>query len=120
MPEPSGRVSTGCSALQALRGRASGPVPRMLLQIRNNRRLSLRLAAVVTSSATPSGVFCQKLPRETGSAEFPFGRQWAASVPSAGASLKQSDIPFCRSKHEHARERMLSEWYVLGDPRRNQ
>jgi hypothetical protein len=45
-------------------------------------------AAVVTSCITPSGVFCQELPRETGSAEFPFGRQWAASVPSAGASLK--------------------------------
>jgi len=40
----------------------------------------------VTSSATRSDVFCPKLPFKR-KCRIPFGRQWAASMPSAGAAL---------------------------------
>jgi hypothetical protein len=41
----------------------------------------------VTSSAMRSDVFYPKAVRLTEVPRFPFGRQWAASMPSAGAAL---------------------------------
>lgn len=41
----------------------------------------------VTSSAMRSDVFYPKAVRSTEVPSFPFGRQWAASMPSAGAAL---------------------------------
>jgi hypothetical protein len=51
----------------------------------------------VTSSAIRSDVFYPKAVRSTEVPSFPFGRQWAASMPSAGAALPSDSFLVGRS-----------------------
>jgi hypothetical protein len=51
----------------------------------------------MTSSAIRSDVFYPKAVRSTEVPSFPFGRQWAASMPSAGAALPSDSFLVGRS-----------------------
>jgi hypothetical protein len=65
-----------------------------------------RAISFCSSSGTASDVFCPKLPLKRKKPNFPFGRQRAASMPSAGVVLSDNlfVVPSKLKSHEHARE----------------